>query len=298
MRKVATTDRHEWTRKRLGALRLGLLDPDETQRCAEHLSECPSCREEADDTTSDEDGAAPWKPLQDEHIPSSLLARWTAAKDLIRGLERLLIRRHLEHCADCRADLELLGHEAVLEVVPSLELDWDPFARTDIEPSASVSPATADRSSALSSDPLLAPLRRVGEAVEQGIQAAKDLLDSTTNAMQALFIPVMELRPVRSAQAINGALDLAADTRAVKISISMPGAFPPDASIAVVIQSPAGDTILHRRIAFREISPPGTLLFVSQDEPFTPGIYSLVIEAAENPDARIEYRFEFRRPKD
>ena len=107
-------DSHSWVRARLGAWRSGLLTDAEEERMAEHLGACSECAAlvEVFEGSAAETG---------EHLPPSLIARWSEARYSLRGLERRLIRRHLAHCADCRQDLELLGHAPHLELLPESE---------------------------------------------------------------------------------------------------------------------------------------------------------------------------------
>ena len=115
-------DPHRWCRVRMLALRRGLLDdPDET-RLREHLTSCASCREAYAAVAADQTPPVAWSG----HVPSDLIARWPRATATLRGLERAVVRSHLEHCAECRQELELLGHQPVLERVPALEPSDDP----------------------------------------------------------------------------------------------------------------------------------------------------------------------------
>jgi len=104
---MTPADLHLWARSQWLPRRAGLLSPDEAERVADHLRDCEACR--AWEATA----AAPVSPV-DEHLPASLLAEWPRARGSLEGLERALVRRHLERCAECRQDLELLGHEPVL----------------------------------------------------------------------------------------------------------------------------------------------------------------------------------------
>ena len=108
---------HRWARARLAASRLGLLGEADEARLRAHLVACEACREAAEPSEEEPGTAA------DGHVPATLVARWDRARHELRGLERALVRRHLERCAGCREDLAALGHAAELEVVPGLE--WD-----------------------------------------------------------------------------------------------------------------------------------------------------------------------------
>jgi hypothetical protein len=123
-------DPHAWARARMVRERVGILSEDDERRLRAHLESCPECAALA----SGEPGA-PIEPGR--HLPASLIAEWPRARALLRGLERALVRRHLERCAECRQDLELLGHAAALDPVPELETTaLDPGA----EPTAMASP--------------------------------------------------------------------------------------------------------------------------------------------------------------
>jgi hypothetical protein len=110
-----TEDLHYWVRHRLAAWRSSVLDDAEAARVAEHLASCADCRAAADAYAEPPAGEA------GTHVPASLVAVWPRAQQTLRGLERTLVRRHLERCAACRQDLETLGFEPRLEFVPAWE---------------------------------------------------------------------------------------------------------------------------------------------------------------------------------
>jgi hypothetical protein len=107
-------DLHRWARARLARWRAGLLSDDEAERLVAHLRDCETCgRDETAGPSAESDPG--------RHVPASLIARWPDARATLRGLERALVRRHLERCPECRQDLELLGHEPRLEEIAELE---------------------------------------------------------------------------------------------------------------------------------------------------------------------------------
>jgi len=110
-------DLHLWVRHRLAAWRAGVLDDAEAARVDEHLAACADCRALADAYAELPAGEA------GTHVPASLIAEWPRAQQALRGLERTLVRRHLERCAECRQDLEALGFEPRLELVREWESD-------------------------------------------------------------------------------------------------------------------------------------------------------------------------------
>lgn len=96
----------------------GLLTESEETAFREHLKGCEECRRLLETMDGDPE-SRPTAP--DGHIPSSLLARWDRNQKTLSGLERSLVRSHLESCAECRQDLVVLGFEPRLEWVPELE---------------------------------------------------------------------------------------------------------------------------------------------------------------------------------
>lgn len=108
---------HDRYRELIPAFRAGLLEPSGEDLLRRHLAECEDCRVLADDLSLEDDPDGP----EAEHIPVEILARWPDAARAVRGLERALVRAHLERCRECREELELLGHAPVLDVDPALE---------------------------------------------------------------------------------------------------------------------------------------------------------------------------------
>lgn len=129
---MEANDRHGWARARLTAWRAGLLSETDAAALARHLEDCEACRRfaEAFDTAGGEAGA---------HVAASLVADWPRASASLRGLERALVRHHLERCAECRQDLEALGHAPKLEWVEALET-WADLSKVAAE---GVAPAVA-----------------------------------------------------------------------------------------------------------------------------------------------------------
>ncbi len=106
-----------WFRARLQAYRYGLLD-ERAERRFEGLRDKNSlCRGSWEAYLEEESGAEPLA----EHIPVDLLADWKRAERELRGLERSLLREHLEACEQCRRDLVELGHSGELSEEPAEE---------------------------------------------------------------------------------------------------------------------------------------------------------------------------------
>jgi hypothetical protein len=97
-----------------------LPDADE-ERLQAHLAVCGNCRESWSEQTlalTGEGGAA--DPDGVRHLPAAMIARWPLANQTLTGLERETVRRHLERCANCRADLEAMGQRPELASAPIL----------------------------------------------------------------------------------------------------------------------------------------------------------------------------------
>src|SRR5262245_39756034 len=107
-------DPHAQARAQIVRAQAGLLSEDEELELRAHLDTCAECAALA--SSHADAGAEPGK-----HLPASLIAEWPRARTALRGLERALVRRHLERCFECRQDLELLGHAPELTIVPELE---------------------------------------------------------------------------------------------------------------------------------------------------------------------------------
>jgi len=116
-RSAGMEDVHRWSRLRMPALRLGLLEGTEEARLREHLASCASCQESYAAIMAERQSGEP----PGEHIPADLIARWPQTAASLRGIERAAVRSHLEHCAECRQDLELLGYQPTLERIVGLE---------------------------------------------------------------------------------------------------------------------------------------------------------------------------------
>lgn len=129
--------------RRLAALLGDELPAAERAACARHLALCGACRELAEAAAACE--ATPIEPPAD--LVESVLAQTTgpacpaarqrlAARDAATpGDERLLLERHLESCADCRALARALGAFArdlprLAEVRPDARFVADVLAAT------------------------------------------------------------------------------------------------------------------------------------------------------------------------
>lgn len=112
-------DRHAWFRDRLDLESLGLLDEAEQIAFDEHAASCLGCRRRLELYRDN----LPERPSGDRHLPPSLVARWDRSSPQLRGLERRMVRQHLDTCDVCREALVLLGFSPVLPVLAD-EREW------------------------------------------------------------------------------------------------------------------------------------------------------------------------------
>jgi len=127
---METNGEHSWLRKRLAAYRSGVLSEQEEARFLRHLESCSECRGAL---AAFAEEAAPIETIEG-HLPTGIVARWEEAHQLLRGLERRLVRQHLAECASCRQDLELIGFQPELPFDPKLEADEEHMPSLAEEP--------------------------------------------------------------------------------------------------------------------------------------------------------------------
>lgn len=302
-----TDDLHNWVRRRLVAWRASVLEDAEAARVAEHLAACPECRAAADAYAEPPAGAA------GTHVPASLIAAWPRAQQELRGLERTLVRRHIERCAECRQDLEALGFEPRLEFVAAWESEASlepvaPPVRT-VEASAA-SPGTArvvriETASARARmrDRALIAWASVASAAAVLLLVANLRGRVTEGGSKPLFVPGapvwtrdmlaqgpfsgLSLRiepPVRS---LSGPAKGAGEGKLNVIPVVGPlsslalGFKPlnvPDTSLVTVSLLDAGGDTLYA-VSYRqwEFRPKRFLVIDRAQAPFTPGEYALVL---------------------
>ena len=88
------------------------LSVTESSLVAEHLAECPECRDELEATSR-----VAW--IHERHIPAGALTDYAFGTNLT-GRERTVLERHLAHCERCREDLATAQEvaEVRLELAP------------------------------------------------------------------------------------------------------------------------------------------------------------------------------------
>ena len=189
---MESVDRHRWVRARLTARGAGLLTEDEARQVEEHLANCAECRMHG------RAFEAALDPGDVTHVPPTLIARWPDVRGALRGLERAMVRRHLERCAECRQDLELLGHSPRLEYVPELEIEGT-ASRDPARGTAAPEPVSTTASPA--PGPRATPAATIIRVVPAGIRRRwreRALLAwaSLATATAAVAIVVLSRRPV------------------------------------------------------------------------------------------------------
>jgi len=104
---------HEWVRARFGPWAAGILSEADHQALESHLVTCAQCRKAAGGLGND--------VPEEQHIPTTLLARWDRTAPTLTGELRDLVQRHIERCEDCRRELATLGFDPGLIRQPRLE---------------------------------------------------------------------------------------------------------------------------------------------------------------------------------
>ena len=299
---------HQWAQARLLPFRAGLLDEPEAERLAAHLRSCEICR------ASSEAFEAPFASEPGAHLPPSLIAEWPRARRTLRGLERALARHHLERCAECRQDLELLGYESRLEQDRELE------TVVDLTPHAAALEVATGRHGA-PRPPAIVRIVQAGPRLatrrwhERALQAWATLATAAAVLAAVLYVrrPVVEgvsdplmvtLSPpdVESGRPLEGepSLRLAPRPRSLsgpthgprggKVTV-IPVVGPvrslaltvrpldvPDTSwVSISLVAGDGDTLFSVRHRQWEFFPKRVLMIDGEDSPLRPGKYALVL---------------------
>ncbi len=90
----------------LAALAAGLLPDDARVDARGHLQACAGCTERWTNSLAGREAEG----ADERHLPAAMIARWDRARAHLRGVERELVRQHLERCAACRDELLVVGH--------------------------------------------------------------------------------------------------------------------------------------------------------------------------------------------
>ena len=222
-----------------------------------HLERCPDCRAthaslRARGSVEEEPGA---------HVPPALLLRWGRKESGLRGLERELVRRHVERCTECRTDLEALGYDVEFGTEPASELGFDPVARL-----AATGPSENDGS-------------RFVDAIAGGARSLVDWWRSGQRGLGAMLVPSFELAPTRAGD-LRTRIQVPRGTHAVNLPIRLPADVPIDEVYRVDLTGPDGVLVLSQETALRSLVEPNGLLLISGSDPIPDGLYRLELRRA------------------
>ena len=316
------SDMHGWFRRRLPAYVGGLLSELEERRFVEHRAQCEDCRRAFDEFTASDEIVLTERGV---HIPAPMLARWARAQRALTGVERSMVRAHLDRCEECRADLQSLGQTAELEFIPALEA------------APGESPGTAPPGDDLASGAarVAEPVREAAARVHRGPgrRWVPWLVGGWATAATATLLvvvlapggprpPALESRPTAGAAMIGSrpaptpryVLDVLATAGALQgtlrgpdqetttirigpearfVHLTLPEAFLPDTTtLDLRILGPDASTLLEIRRRNEDFFHHRTLLFGSPDTALVPGSYRVIVSApfAGDPDVGA-YRF-------
>ncbi len=309
------SDLHAWFLRRLPAFVGGLLAEEEERRFVEHRAGCESCRAAFDAFTASDEFALTERGA---HVPAAMLARWPEARRELRGIERSMVRAHLERCDVCRADLERTGQAPVLEFVAELESAPDVggwrawlFGRDRGASSAARGPTDSGAFRVASSE--AHPLLRRGwvrwalggwaaaatvALVVLVLQPAHTPLgsgDLTASLPKAhappAGVPAADpaLRVLPPVRALTGATRGSApppdpvtlDPTGRFAHVSLPDLFLPDSTTLVLeLTGPNGQSSWTERRSYGEIAPPRTLLIGRAESPLERAPHRLTVRLA------------------
>jgi hypothetical protein len=320
---MTAADAHRWARIRFPARRAGLLTDSEEQRIAEHLASCEPCRAAWQAVSGvAEDGDARVPTPTDTHIPAGLLATWPRSSAHLMGLERALVREHLERCMSCRQDLELLGYAPTLETVPALE--WSgatadtpvtnvrAVARREPEPAHVIHvfkppPRRRDWTqwafggwAAIASAAALllvvnpGLIGRGGEELPTGGPEPLPPVTSPETTAPPTPAPgpatlVLTGRPLRLRSGLRGEATrlperlIMPDTWFVPLVVE-PLDLPDTSTVEVTIQREGEPTIIRTTVVNRDLDS-GGLMFTAGGQPIRPGTYIVRLKGGPGPDA-------------
>lgn len=313
-----TENPHRWAMTRFAARRAGLLSDDEERRMAEHLASCEVCGPAWQvELAPAEDDPTPWRT--DTHIPAGVLATWPRASRSLRGLERTMIREHLNRCETCRQDLELLGYSPSLDIVPALE--WTKAdvpaperVRSEQPPNViqvfKLAPRKRDWTrwafggwaAIASAAALLLIVNPPGSfdgGGDQGPPIGSPL--SPTPAPPRLSVaraPVRLGSAVRGGEASDQVITIPSGTRVLPLALE-PLDLPTSSAVEVMIRREGEPTAIQATVANGELES-GRLLLTAGDHELLAGTYVVRVEGGPAPDAvlsaplTVEYRFVLR----
>lgn len=311
------TDRHAWFRARLEAHLSGLLDEREDRLFVEHASACDACAKRLADYALEDEPAT-----DTGHVPAGMFAAWPRATRELRGLERMMVRRHLERCAACRQELELLGHSPALPLDAALE-----GAHASDAAGTAAAAVAAGGVAAGSGSPrvivmrsggarrwdawfawsgwaaavlmvaimLVAPWRAPGISERERELGRGTLAPSAERAapvpeageaVPGLAIPVRLAGRMRGDA--SGATRVEVPANACQLALAIPALDIPDtAAVRVQLLGPGGGVLDERQLRNSDLFGSALVLMGHWGRPFEPGRHRVVVRGAPGPGALV-----------
>jgi len=253
----------------LVALAAGLLPADAEDAARVHLAACGGCavRWQALLAGREAEGAG------ERHLPAAMIARWDRAQAQLHGLERDLVRQHLDRCPACREELRAVGYEPVLGAGRNAGVRWPTLGLAGGAALAAVLVFA-----------LLGPWDLAGR--QDG--AAGDPGGATGGAVVPWVAPgQFRGDPAR--------VDLPAGARAVSLMVGAPASLDTARRATVTVTGPGGAVLLESP-AMPSALATGTLVVLLQTaEPLAAGVYAVTLEQAGAPGAAgLAESFTFR----
>ncbi|MCK4548029.1 MAG: zf-HC2 domain-containing protein [Candidatus Eisenbacteria sp.] len=294
---MTSQNEHSWFRKRFVAFRSGLLEEVEEERFQTHLSECDECRKAWDAYL---EGEVPGETGA-RHIPSAMVARWDRASGTLRGLERAMVRQHLEHCGQCRQDLEVLGFDPVLPFVPELELQSQMLdaAREETPPKAEESAITRELEPPGGHVIRIVRQERPGGLAAWWNWAFAGWAVAATAAALLLFVgrdisrqppPPFDMTALPFVQtgvargdASTSKLEVTRDTRTILLGVSVPYGTPPGPGAVIDVYSPEKTRLASVQVRSNELRRAVVMVPVCSPTGFQPGVYRVAFLKGDPP---------------
>lgn len=281
---MTSQEQHSWFRRQFVAFRAGLLEEAQEERFQTHLSKCDECRKAWDAYLEGE--------YRDEtrvrHIPSAMVARWGIAGATLRGLERAMVRQHLEHCSQCRQDLEVLGFDPVLPYVPELEPQSQMRDAVREE-----TPARGEAAITQELEPPAGPVIRIIRQERPGGLAAwwswafggwavaataaalvlflgRDMSRQPASPFDMTAVPFVQTGVARGD--VNK-LEVTRDTRTILLGVSVPYGTPPGPGAVVDVFSPENTRLANVQVGTNELRRAVIMVPLCSPIGFQAGVY-------------------------
>lgn len=271
---------HAWFRAARPAYASRTLEEIEMRRFDQHLESCEECSEYLLAFAGEEGQEAGGE----RHLPAWLLVRWQDLAPRLGGLARAAVRAHLEGCTDCRADLEFVGNEPVLDVLPSGEV---PLYVAESGDEAGRKPRSDEASAG--SRIALAPPPRAARPIWTARRALAGWAVLSTAAALVLFVrgraPQFEplaVLPWVAPQLLRGdapraKLEVEAGTRRIAVAVPVPlRSGDVNGEVRVEVRSVDGTRLASDALTEDDLARGALVLLVDSPEPLSYGSYRVV----------------------